>query len=105
LDRLAANAPAWRCHTRRASGIFGRNEALLSRRAIRNNQEARMSIDEAEERGLVCASRTAAFGAKPSFVPKQHIVMKQGMSSRQYVNQRPPKLHNAYQLPAMFHAR
>jgi hypothetical protein len=29
LDRLAANAPAWRRHTRRASGIFGRNEALL----------------------------------------------------------------------------
>jgi hypothetical protein len=103
LDRLAANAPAWRRHTRRASGIFGRNEALLrpqgaerlaegeilvegpstisspllapmrvnmrsltSAGAIRNNQEARMSIDEAEERGLVCSSRTAAFGAKRS---------------------------------------
>src|ERR1700738_4677070 len=36
--------------------------SLTSSGAIRNNQEARMSIDEAEERGLVCSSRTAAFG-------------------------------------------
>jgi hypothetical protein len=29
--------------------------------------------------------------AQPSFVPKPHVVMKQGMSNRQHINQRPPK--------------
>src|SRR6266404_9155749 len=37
---------------------------------------------------LISRSMTAP-GAKPSFVPKPHVVMKQGMSNRQYINQRP----------------
>ena len=75
-------------------GAAGGNRAISTAGYSWFQASSRKGRSSAQRRfwcGAASELRGAASGAKPSFVPKPHVVMKQGMSNRQHINQRSPK--------------